>query len=88
VTDWKPGDACRVVGHDDAAKEAGQGSRVHPATVEYADEHGFVFADIPGLGRTIAFRADTGRAFGGNSGWRLMPGDGDEAATAAGEEGR
>jgi hypothetical protein len=72
MTNWSEGDRCVVVEHDDAGGPPKQGGQVLPATVEYMDQHGFVFADIPELGRAIAFRADTGRAFGSNSGWRLV----------------
>jgi hypothetical protein len=71
-THWGAGDRCRVVEHDDATGQPKPGGRVLPATVDYTDRHGFVFADIPGLGRAIAFRVDTGRALGSNSGWRLV----------------
>ena len=92
MTEWKPGDPCRVVEHDDATGQPKQGGKVLPATVEYQDEHGFVFADIPALGRAIAFRAGTGRALGSNSGWQLVPAEtggevgSEDAATAAGGE--
>lgn len=71
---WNPGDPCRAVEYDDGTGQLKQGGEMLPAVVEYEDRHGFVFADIPGLGRSIAFKADTGLAFGSNSGWRLVHG--------------
>ena len=83
MTEWKTGDPCRVVECDEVTGEPKPGGRVLPATVDYTDRHGFVFADIPGLGRAIAFRAATGRAQGSNSGWLLVHGAGE----ATGQEG-
>ena len=81
--EWAEGMACQVAEYDEAAGRPKPGGTAFPAVVEYTDRHGFVFADIPGLGRSIAFRAGTGLAFGSNSGWCLMPAG--EAAAAAGE---
>jgi hypothetical protein len=72
ITHWDAGDRCLAVEYDDADGQPKRGGQVLPATVEYTDRHGFVFADIPSLSRSIAFMAGTGRAFGSNSGWRLI----------------
>jgi hypothetical protein len=53
----------------------------------FAGEGTKVSVDVPGFEAFMTFDAETGQAWGGNYGWRLLPEDaGGEAATAAGGE--
>jgi hypothetical protein len=89
VTNWSPGDRCRVVEHDDATREPKPGGKVLPATVTGAGgiyvRAEFNDPEWPGKPVTMAFYADSGwAAWDGLFCWRLLPGTDEEAATAAG----
>lgn len=88
MTNWSPGDRCRVVEHDDATREPKPGGKVLPATV--TGMPGIYVCARPDYGHgvptePVTFWAETGwTAWDGEFRWRLLPGTDEEAATAAG----
>ena len=86
MTEWTIGQPCRVVEHDEATMQPLEGGRSIPARVERVEGAYVLVAEegATGLGR---FWAESGWwAWDGQLRWRLLPGDGTDAATAAGRE--
>ena len=85
--DWKPGDRCRVVEHDDATRQPKPGGKVLPATVTglsgiYVIAEAEVGGSL-GVQGPLSFYAESGwKAWDGEFRWRLLPGDGEDATTA------
>lgn len=78
MADWKPGDRCRVVEHDDATREPKPGGQVLPAIV--TDVNGAYVAVTAEVGGSLVvqgplyFYADSGwKAWDGEFRWRLLP---------------
>lgn len=90
TTEWVPGMACRVVEHDEATREPKPGGRVLDAYVVDAAYLYVVARVLSGdpAGRVARFWAESGWTVrDGDFRWRLLPGTGGEAATAAETEG-
>jgi hypothetical protein len=78
MADWKSGDRCQVVEHDDATRQPKPGGRVLPATVTgvngacvavKAESAGSISVLGP-----LYFYADSGwHAWDGEFRWRLLP---------------
>jgi hypothetical protein len=79
MTDWKGGDSCRVIEHDEATRQPKPDGRVLPATV--TDVNGTYVAVAVEVGGSLVFQgpvyfyAESGwKAWDGEFRWRLMPG--------------
>lgn len=87
MTEWKPGDRCRVVEHDDATRQPKQGGRVLPATVTGVNGP-YVAVKAEGGGSIgilgpLYFWGESGwTAWDGEFRWRLLPGTGEGKASA------
>lgn len=87
MTVWAEGMACRVVEHDDQTREPKPGGRVEATLVERLTGP-YVQVRTGRWGRMSFWAASGWAAWDGQFRWRLLPGTGDEAATAAGTEAR
>lgn len=81
MTEWKAGDRCRVVEHDEKTMRPKPDGMARPATVEYASRV-IVEARLDDGSLWIFHQGLGWLATDGMFRWRLMPAS-DEAATAA-----
>jgi hypothetical protein len=90
MADWKSGDRCQVVEHDDATRQPKPGGTVLPATVTgvngaYVAVKAESAGSIPVLG-PLYFYADSGwHARDGEFRWRLLPTDEHNRSTDGGK---
>jgi hypothetical protein len=76
--------ACRVVEHDDATRKPKPGGRSEPSTVHRLTDSGVYVQVRTTRWGLMSFWAETGwAAWDASFRWRLLPGTGEEAATAA-----
>lgn len=77
MTNWKPGDRCRVVEHDNATRQPKPDGRVILATVKSAGPV-YVRALLDDGGGAQTFYSESGWLSGdGEHRWRLLPGTGE-----------